>query len=146
MLELIVIVLVFVRSIVRHYSRLCRTVVLDRLLDCSIRRLIAFGFTKPLVSILHSLIFDLWLFDCSRPIVWPIVWLFAVLPNRCPWSVAQLLLAYCLACRSIVLDLYMWIVLDYRLFELQVVQDKIYCPAIDCTPAYDHLPGLCLII
>ena len=77
------------------------------LFDCSIRRPIVFGLTEPSVSIVHSLILDLWLFDRSRPIVWPIAQSFAVSPNRCPWSVTQLLLAYFLACRSIVLGLYL---------------------------------------
>ena len=105
-LEVIVIVLVFVRSIGGHHSRLYRTIVLDRLVDCLVRRPIAFGLTEPSVLIVCSLIFDLRSFNCSRPIVRPIAWSFAVSPNRCPWSVAQLLLAYRSACRSIVLGLY----------------------------------------
>ena len=69
---MIVIVLVFVRSIVRHHSWLCRIVVLDRSVDCLVRRPIAFGLTEPLVSIVCSLILDLWSFDRSRSIVWPV--------------------------------------------------------------------------
>ena len=69
MLEVILIILVFVRSIGRHHSRLCRTVVLNRLIDCLVRRPIAFGLTEPSVSIVRLLILDLRSFDCSRPIV-----------------------------------------------------------------------------
>ena len=106
-LEVIVIVLVFVWSIGRHHSWLCRTIVLDRSVDCLVKRPIAFGLTEPSVSIVRSLIFDLWSFDHSWPIIRPIAQSFAVSPNRCPWSVAQLLLVYRLACCSIVFGLYM---------------------------------------
>ena len=55
MLEVIVIVFVFVWSIICHHSRLCRTVVHDCLVDCLVRHPIAFGLTKPLVSVVDSL-------------------------------------------------------------------------------------------
>ena len=97
-----------------------------RSVDCLVKRPIAFDFTEPSISIVCLLILDLRSFNCSRPIVWPIAWLFAVLPNRCPCSVAQLLLAYCLTYCSIVLALYVWIVLDYWLLKLRGIQDKIY--------------------
>ena len=105
-LEVIVIVLVFVWSIGRHHSWLCHIVVLDCLVDCSVRCPIAFGLTEPSVSIVYSLILDFWSFNCSWPIVRPIAQSFAVSPNRYFWSVAQLLLAYCLACCSIIFGFY----------------------------------------
>ena len=89
--------------------------------DYLVRRLIVFGLTEPLVSIVCLLILHLWLFDRFWPIIQPIVWLFAVSPNKYPWLVAQLLLAYCLACCSIVLSLIKQMSLIGRLIALGIL-------------------------
>ena len=57
MFKVIVIVFVFIWSIVCHHSQLCKILVINCLINCLIRRLIAFSFTKLLGSVVDSLAF-----------------------------------------------------------------------------------------
>ena len=85
----IVIILGFVWSLICYHSRLFQTIVFNRLLDCLVRRPIAFGLTEPLILVVYSLGFLLFDYSWSQRIRVNCLWLLAFLGNHSQLSLTS---------------------------------------------------------